>query len=362
MFNNIILTILLSLHFSACNPNTTQSNTSVVEEPTKSEQPAKVNPTTPITNTAEIPTTNSAPGAEPTPKKQAAEPVVKPVVKKKPVIASTTNESKNTTPEEPQLKVPEPSSAPEVLPAEVQTPSPSVKPEVEKVAEKTPEIDPTPSALAKPDHKNWNSLLAKYVNSKGDVNYAGFKADKSKLEAYLAELTNNPPEASWSRNEKMAFWINAYNAYTIKLIVDNYPTKSITSLKGGKPWDVQWIKIGTKTYSLNNIENDILRPQYKDARIHFAVNCAAESCPPLLNKAWTANQLNSYFEQQAKAFINNSAYNKITANKVQVSKIFDWYKEDFDNLITYLNKYSNTKIKANAKVEFLEYDWALNKQ
>jgi hypothetical protein len=92
------------------------------------------------------------------------------------------------------------------------------------------------------------------------------------------------------------------------------------------------------------------------------VNCAAESCPPLLNKAWTADKLNSYFNQQAKAFINNPAYNKIAANKVQVSKIFDWYKEDFDDRIAYLNKYSNTKINANAKLEFLEYDWALNKQ
>ncbi|GAB5552172.1 MAG: hypothetical protein Sapg2KO_17630 [Saprospiraceae bacterium] len=357
MFNNIILTILLSLHFSACTSNTTQSNASVVEEPTKSEQTAKV---TPITNTAEIPTTNTVADPEPAPEKQAAaESVVKPPVKKKSVAPK---EIKNTIKEEPQLKESEPSAASEALSVEVQTPIIKVEPEVEKVAEKTPEVDPAPPARAKPDHKNWNSLLAKYVNNKGDVNYAGFKADKNKLQAYLTELTNNPPETSWSRNEKMAFWINAYNAYTIKLIVDNYPTKSITSLKGGKPWDVKWIKIGTETYSLNNIENDILRPQYKDARIHFAVNCAAESCPPLLNKAWTANQLNSYFEQQAKAFINNPAYNKITANKVQVSKIFDWYKEDFDNLIVYLNKYSNTSIKANAKVEFLEYDWALNKQ
>ena len=147
-----------------------------------------------------------------------------------------------------------------------------------------------------------------------------------------------------------------------KLILDNYPTSSITKLKGGKPWDVKWIKLGSKTYSLNNIENDIIRPEFKEARIHFAVNCAAASCPPLLNQAWTPSNLEANFEKQAKAFVNNSAYNKISASKVQVSKIFEWYAGDFGDLIAYLNKYSTTKINKSAKVSYLEYDWALNKQ
>ncbi len=158
----------------------------------------------------------------------------------------------------------------------------------------------------------------------------------------------------------MAFWINAYNAFTVKLIVDNYPISSIMKLDNGKVWDRKWINIGGKTYSLNNIENDILRPQFKDPRIHFAVNCAAKSCPPLLNRAWTAANLESNFEKQARAFINNPEFNKISAKEVEVSKIFDWYASDFGNLIDYLNKYSSTKINANAKVKFREYDWALN--
>ena len=227
-----------------------------------------------------------------------------------------------------------------------------------------PQNEPTTikTEFAAPSHEAWDQLLKTYVDSKGDVNYAGFKANVGKLNAYLKTLADNPVQTSWSRNEKMAYWINAYNAFTIKLIVDNYPVSSITKLKGGKPWDAKWIKLGAKTYSLNNIENDILRPTYKDARIHFAVNCAAASCPPLLNRAWTASNLNANFEKQAKAFINNTAYNKVSSSKVQVSKIFEWYKGDFGNLISYLNKYSNTKINTNAKVEFLEYDWALNKQ
>lgn len=222
------------------------------------------------------------------------------------------------------------------------------------------ESTPVKKKPAPPSHETWNQLLSKYVSSTGKVNYSGIKNDIAKLDAYLSILKKNPPQDDWSRSEKMAFWINAYNAFTVKLIVDNYPVSSITSLHGGKPWDVKWIKIGGKTYSLNNIENDILRPKYKDARIHFAVNCAAKSCPPLLNRAWTANNLELNFEQQAKAFVNNSDFNSISTKKVQVSKIFEWYAADFGNLIEYLNRYSETEIKPNAKVEFKEYDWALN--
>ncbi|MEK7254271.1 MAG: DUF547 domain-containing protein, partial [Bacteroidota bacterium] len=148
-------------------------------------------------------------------------------------------------------------------------------------------------------HDAWDKLLRQHVNTAGQVDYASFKKDKPKLDAYLRELETHPPQSDWSKAEKMAFWINAYNANTIKLIVENYPLASITKLDGGKTWDVQRIKIGGKTYSLNNIENDILRPQFKDARIHFAVNCAARSCPPLLNQAWTAANLEANFEKQA---------------------------------------------------------------
>jgi len=212
------------------------------------------------------------------------------------------------------------------------------------------------------DHGDWDDLLQKYVSAKGDVNYEGFKKDRSKLEAYLDMLAGNHPTDAWSRSEKMAYWINAYNAFTIQLILDNYPLSSITNLDNGKVWDRKWIELGDQTYSLNNIENDILRPRFKDARIHFAVNCAAESCPPLLNKAFTAQNLESTLDQQAKAFINNPEYNKISKQSVTVSKIFDWYADDFGNLIQYLNKYSKTTIGNNASVEYQNYNWSLNKQ
>ncbi|MFQ5446879.1 MAG: DUF547 domain-containing protein [Saprospiraceae bacterium] len=235
-------------------------------------------------------------------------------------------------------------------------------------AKKTLALKKTVPPLAKqktapvspPSHEAWDKLLRQYVSAAGKVNYAGLKKDAARLDAYLATLAAAPPQSSWSRSEKMAFWINAYNANTVKLIVDNYPLSSITKLQGGNPWKVEWVKIGSKTYSLDFIENGILRPQFKDARIHFAVNCAAKSCPPLLNRAWTAANLESDFEQRAKTFINNPAFNKIGANEVQVSKIFEWYAGDFGNLISFLNKYSSAKIKTTAKVKYLEYNWELN--
>jgi len=151
-------------------------------------------------------------------------------------------------------------------------------------------------------HKDWNDLLKTHVSSKGKVNYAGFKADQSRLDTYLAILSNNPPQKDWSRDKKLAYWINLYNGYTIRLVISNYPIKSITELDDGKPWDRKWIKVGSKTYSLNNIENDIIRPQFKEPRIHFAVNCASYSCPRLRAEAYTAKRL----DQQLQTLIGLS--------------------------------------------------------
>ena len=210
------------------------------------------------------------------------------------------------------------------------------------------------------DHSKWDQLLKKHVSPNGKVNYSGFKKDIAELDAYLEILSSSSVDQLSGRNEKMAYWINAYNAFTIKLIVDNYPVSSITKLHGGKPWDVKWVNLGGKNYSLNNIENDILRPVYKDARIHFAVNCAALSCPPLLNKAFTASNLNALLDQQTKKFINNTSFNQIDATKVSISKIFEWYSVDFPKLIEFINKYSTQKVNTNAKVKYNEYDWKLN--
>ncbi|MBK7935674.1 MAG: DUF547 domain-containing protein [Lewinellaceae bacterium] len=209
-------------------------------------------------------------------------------------------------------------------------------------------------------HAGLDSLLQKYVSDAGKVNYKGLKADKTALYTYCQALSDHPVAENEAREEKMAYWINAYNAFTLKLIVDNYPAKSILNFDGGKTWDVKRIRIGDKKYSLNNIENDILRPQFKDARIHFAINCAAQSCPPLWNHAYTAENLDSTLEARTKVFINDLSFNTISASKARVSKIFDWYAADFGDLKKYLNKYSATQLKNSATISFQEYDWNLN--
>ncbi len=211
-----------------------------------------------------------------------------------------------------------------------------------------------------PSHAAWDSLLQKYVDSTGKVNYKSLKADPGALEAYCVLLAANTPQDSWSRAEKLAYWINTYNAFTMKLIVDNYPTASILRFDGGKTWDVKRIKLGDKKYSLNQIENEIIRPQFKEPRIHFAINCGARSCPPLYNHAYTAENLETTLESRAKAFINNTAYNTINSRQAAVSKIFDWYGADFADLKKYLNRYSTRPLKASTSIVFKDYDWDLN--
>ena len=239
---------------------------------------------------------------------------------------------------------------PKVVKKEKVTTQPTPQP---KVIENTP-------VVSKPaiTHATWDALLQQYVSNSGVVDYKGLKSEEAKLDAYLDFLSKNVPTSG--RKTQMAYWINAYNAFTVKLILKNYPVKSIMDINGGKAWDLKFIKLGGKTYTLNDIEHKILRPTFKDARIHFAVNCAAKSCPPIHNHAWTTANLEATLEQKAKAFINNTKYNQIAAKKVKLSNIFNWYKEDFGDLIAFLNKYADTPINANAKISYIDYNWSLN--
>jgi hypothetical protein len=211
-----------------------------------------------------------------------------------------------------------------------------------------------------PDYKPWDQLLSKYVNVSGNVDYAGLKKDEATLDKIVDQFSKTKIDKSWSKNDQLAFWINAYNAFTLQLITDNFPIKSIQNLDGGKTWDVKRFIIDGSKYSLNQIENDIIRSKFNDARIHFAVNCGAKSCPPLLNGAFFGNKLDQQLEDQAKKFINNQSYNKISSTSLSISKIFDWYKADFGILISFLNKLSKVKINPNTKISFKEYDWSLN--
>lgn len=211
-----------------------------------------------------------------------------------------------------------------------------------------------------PDHTIWNTFLKKYVDNNGHVNYKAIAVNKAELNGYLSELVKNQPQNSWGHEEKMAYYINAYNAYTIKLIVDNYPLKSIKDI--ASPWDKKFIPLNGKLESLNHIEHEILR-KMGDARIHFAINCASISCPKLLNEAFTAQKLNKQLDAVAIDFINNPQKNKLEENTIGISKIFDWFKKDFEqngSLIDFLNRYSKTVINPKAKIGYLEYNWNLN--
>ena len=159
-------------------------------------------------------------------------------------------------------------------------------------------------------HDIWDALLKKHVNADGFVDYKNFQRDSNELKRYLNQLAAAPPDDSWPRAEQMAYWINAYNAFTIQLILENYPVKSIKDIKRGiafvnSVWDIKFIRIGDKTYDLNNIEHGILRSKFKDARIHAAINCASYSCPRLRAGAYTAGQLEEQLEEAMRTFIND---------------------------------------------------------
>lgn len=210
------------------------------------------------------------------------------------------------------------------------------------------------------NHKAWNTLVQKHVTKDGIVNYKGFKTDKTELQKYITSLSENIPKNDWPKKAKLAYWINAYNALTVDLILRNYPTKSIKDIK--KPWNQRLWKLGDKWYNLDEIEHKILR-KMNEPRIHFAINCASFSCPPLLNEAFSEAHLEAQLTQVTKVFLADLRRNTITANTLEISKIFKWFSKDFKqngSLIDFLNRYSDIKINENAKKNYKEYDWNLN--
>jgi hypothetical protein len=219
-------------------------------------------------------------------------------------------------------------------------------------------------------HEQWTNLLQKHVNPDGWVNYDGFIKDSLQLNNYLQQIESNyPNEKNWSREQILAYWINAYNAYTVQIVIRNYPVASIKDIKPGvaflnSVWDIKFITIEGEQLDLNNIEHNILR-KMNEPRIHFAVNCASYSCPKLLNTAYEAATIDNQLNQQAIDFINDPKRNVIAAEKADVSSIFNWFTGDFTNdgsLKDFLNKYSKVPITENTGINFLEYNWNLNKQ
>ena len=213
----------------------------------------------------------------------------------------------------------------------------------------------------------FDSLLQKNVDKTGRVDYQSLKNNETLLDNYLAYIQNNEPTKDWSSNKKKAFWINTYNAYTIKIILNNYPLKSIRDIKidGKTAWKIPFVKVGQKRYTLDQIEHEILRKKFNDPRIHVGINCASVSCPRLWNFAFTEDNIAYSLDNLMKVFINDTTRNKISKNNVALSEIFNWFSKDFiknGTIINYLNTYAAIKISEKASIKYLTYDWSLNKK
>lgn len=246
------------------------------------------------------------------------------------------------------------------------------------------------SALAAHDHSAWNILLKRNVvvtggGTSSKINYARFKTDRDQLKAYL-DSTSSVSRATfdkWSKNDQLAFLINAYNAWTVELILTEYPNvKSIKDLGSiiRSPWKKNFIPLFGKTVSLDHIEHDLIRGsgRYNEPRIHFAVNCASIGCPALRNTAYRGSTLAAQINAATNDFLRDRSRNRLKGSTLEISSIFKWYRGDFEKgwrgtkslnqfLALYahalgLNKGQQAALRSGKmKVSFLPYDWRLNR-
>ncbi|NOY40263.1 MAG: DUF547 domain-containing protein [Planctomycetes bacterium] len=230
------------------------------------------------------------------------------------------------------------------------------------------------------DHSSWDALLRKYCDSAGFVNYQAWQRspqDQAMLDQYLAHLSQADPNKSSSRESQFAFWINAYNAVTIKGILREYPTTSIRNhtakVFGYNIWDDLLLPVEGRTYSLNQMEHDVLR-KMGDPRIHFAIVCASIGCPPLLNSAYTAEKIDSQLTFNSKRFFADRSKFSYDAAKrrIAISPILKWFAEDFgSDQATQMRRVApllpdrgaqTLASSGRVSVSYLDYDWGLNDQ
>jgi hypothetical protein len=233
------------------------------------------------------------------------------------------------------------------------------------------------------DHRPFTEILDTYVDD-GWVDYEGLKASGA-LQPYLQTLAETDP-SRLSEQERLAFWINVYNALALKLIADNYPTKSILRLtpvggigtsviipKVNTPFKVDVAEVGGTVRSLDEVEHDIVRLRFDEPRIHFAIVCAAVSCPPLRSEAYVAERLDAQLDEQARIFLTDPQKNQIPAGDgtIRLSKIFKWFSDDFKSsdqgVQQYLAPYFDGAVRDSLaagqyRVEYMDYDWTLNDQ
>ncbi|MCA8960763.1 MAG: DUF547 domain-containing protein [Planctomycetes bacterium] len=218
-------------------------------------------------------------------------------------------------------------------------------------------------------HDDFDAILRQYVRANGRVDYAGLAKDHGKLKAYLDRLAT-AKIAELRREEIFALLINAYNAYTLDLIVRNYPLKSIKDLD--KPWDTPFCVVGGEKLTLNDIEHKFLRPKelFDDPRMHFAINCASVGCPPLRAGAYTGKELGKQLDQAVRAALDQERYLRVRDGRVELTKILSWFRDDFVKKYGSVSKFLIPRVGGEAKsileargddaLSYQDYDWGLN--
>lgn len=233
-----------------------------------------------------------------------------------------------------------------------------------------------PSATATIDHSPWDRFLKTYVVTFPDgVNRLAYarvsNADRKRLDRYIDGLTALPISA-YSRHEQRAYWINLYNAMTVRVILDHYPVESIRqirlSLFSIGPWRKKLITVEGEKLSLDDIEHRILRPIWRDPRLHYAVNCAAIGCPNLQTEAYTASNADTLLDRGARKYVNNPRGAEFRNGRLIVSSIYDWFQQDFgssdEGVIEHLRRYAEpalaARLSGTQRISGDRYDWALN--
>ena len=244
---------------------------------------------------------------------------------------------------------------------------------------------PVGAAPMTPDHRPWGELLQTYVAvppaaDRGAaphfVDYSGLKADKyerAALGAYIESLEAVDP-ATLPRDEQFAFWANLYNALTVQVVVDHYPVASIRDISispglfARGPWGKKLVRVAGRDLSLDDIEHAILRPEFGDPRVHYAVNCASWSCPDLAVEPYEGAILDAQLDAAARRYVNSPRGVEFRDGRLTVSSIFSWYKKDFGgteaSLLAHLRRYAEPELAAAlakaTRVSSYDYDWSLN--
>lgn len=235
-----------------------------------------------------------------------------------------------------------------------------------------------PQSSAAVDHDLWGDLLTRYLVTGADgVNRFAYgdvtPTDREALDTYLQTLADTPI-SSYSRAAQMAYWINLYNALTVQVILDHYPTKSIRDIDispglfSDGPWGKKLLTIEDEKVALDDIEHQILRPIWRDPRIHYAVNCASIGCPNLQPEPFEADRLDRQLDAAAIDFVNHQRAISILGGKVIISSIYRWFGNDFGStdrkILAHLKAYASPdlamKLEDFTSIDDDVYDWRLN--